>query len=245
MEILVDRRLFLNKFLIPVNKFTDQAVLSLNKDYMDCISTSTADKQTIILYTKLIVKTDMQEDNIKLNIGSLKKLVHGLNCIGDDIIKLKIDKNKIIYNSDTTNFILHLKEDGVVTKQVVNMDKINAVVPDTELTISPEKLDEMLKASSFSTDSEKVYFTIKDNVLMAELTDKTIQNLDSIKVALTSDIKGTHFTDPVPMKLDIFKLLSSLKFDKLVVKMTNKGALIFETKDDNYLLKYITSVLIK
>jgi hypothetical protein len=245
MEILLDRKLFLNKFLIPVNKFTDQAVLSLNKEFIDCLSTTTSDKQTIILYTKLTVKTDMQEDNIKLNIGSIKKLVHGLNCLTDDIIKLKVDNNKIVYKSDVTNFILHLKEDGVVTKQVINLDKINAVVPDTELTILPEKLDELLKASSFSTDSEKVYLTITDNVLMAELTDKTIQNLDSIKVALSNDIKGKHFTDPIPLKLDIFKLLSSLKFEKLVVKLTNKGALIFEIKDDNHLLKYITSSLIK
>ena len=245
MEIIIDRKLFLSKFLIPVSKFTDQAILSLNKDFMDCISTTTNDKQSIILYTKLIVKTDMTEDNIKLNIGSLKKLINALNCITEDIIKLNIEKNHIAYNSPETNFKFHLKEDGTVEKPSISLDKINSIVGDTDIIISSERLDELLKASSFSTDSEKVYLTLKDNILIGELTDKTIQNLDSMNIILTKEVTGFQFTDSVALKLDIFKLISSLKFDKLLIKCTKKGVLVFEIKDDNYLMKYITSSLIK
>ena len=245
MDIIIDRKLFLSKFLIPVNKFTDQAILSLNKEYMDCISTTTTDKQSIILYTKLIVKTDMTEDTIKLNIGSLKKLINALNCITSDIIKLTIEKNHIAYLSEETNFKFHLKEDGTIEKPAISLDKINSITGDTEITIAPDKIDELIRASSFSTDSEKVYLTLKKGVLIGELTDKNIQNLDSISVILTNNVTGFQFTESIPLKLDIFKLISSLKFDKLLIKCTKKGVLVFEIKDDNYLMKYITSSLIK
>jgi hypothetical protein len=245
MEIIIDKKLFLTKFLIPVNKFTDQAILSVNKDFMDCISTTTNDKQSIILYTKLDVKTDMKEDNIKLNIGSLKKLINALNCVNEPIIKLDIEKNHIAYNSVETNFKFHLKEDGTIEKPAISLDKINTINGDTELTILPEKIDELLKASSFSVDSEKVYLTIKDNIVIGELTDKTIQNLDSISVILTDKITGTEIKESIALKLDIFKIISSLKYDKLTIKITKKGVLVFEIKDDNYLMKYITSSLIK
>lgn len=245
MDIIIDRKLFLSKFLIPVNKFTDQAILSLNKEYMDCISTTTTDKQSIILYTKLIVKTDMTEDTIKLNIGSLKKLINALNCITTDIIKLTIEKNHIAYTSEETNFKFHLKEDGTIEKPAISLDKINTITGDTEIVITPDKIDELIRASTFSTDSEKVYLTLKDGILVGELTDKNIQNLDSISVILTNNVTGFQFSDSIPLKLDIFKLISSLKFDKLLIKCTKKGVLVFEIKDDNYLMKYITSSLIK
>lgn len=245
MDIIVDRKLLLSKFLIPITKFTDQGILSVNKDYIDCVSNTSQDKQTVILYTKLVVKTDMTEDNIKLNVGDLKKLISALSCINQDIIKLSIEKNHIAYQSPETNFKFHLKEDGTINTCPINMEKINAIISDTEFIISSEKINELIKASSFCVDSNKVYLSLKDGKLIAELTDKTIQNLDAITINLTDEIHGKVFTDDIIFKLDIFKLISSLKFDKLSVKLTNKGAVIFEIKDDNYLMKYIASGLIK
>lgn len=246
MEVILDRKLILNKFLIPLNKFTDQAILTLNKDYIDCISYSTNDKQSIILYTKLLIKTDMVDTtDIKLNIGSIKKLINALNCINLDIIKLNIEKNHIAYNGDDTTFRFHLKEDGTIEKPSVNTDKIAAMSFNTELMVTAEKVDEILKASNVSTDSNKIYLYIKNNVLYAELTDKNIQNLDTITIMLTKEIIKSEITEPIPLKLDIFRLISSIKFDKLNIKLNNKGVVVFEIKDDNYLMKYITSSLIK
>ena len=245
MDIIIDRKLLLAKFLIPITKFTDQGILSVNKEYIDCISSTSRDKQTVMLYTKLTAKTDMTEDNIKLNIGDLKKLINALSCVQSDIIKLSIEKNHIAYKSPETNFKFHLKEDGTITPPSINIEKINSFTHDTEVLISSDKINELIKASSFSLDSDKVYLTIVDGILKAELTDKTIQNLDVISLNLTDEIIGEQFTDTTTLKLDIFKMISSLKFDKLSVKLTKKGVVILEIKDDNYLMKYITSGLIK
>jgi hypothetical protein len=248
MEILVDRKLILSKFLIPLNKFTDQAIIYLDKDYIDCVSYTTSDKQSIILYTKLFIKNDIQDPTfkgIKLNIGSVKKLINAFNCINDDIIRLNIEKNSISYTSPDANFKFHLKEDGVIETAPITVEKIARIGFKTEITLSPDKLEEIIRASSFSTDSNKIYLNIKNNTLYADLTDKTIQNLDSISILLTSDIQGEPLTEPVPLRLDVFRILSSIKFEKLNMKFNKDGVVVFEIVENNYLMKYITSSLIK
>lgn len=246
MEIIVDRKLILNKFLIPLNKFTDQAIITLNKEYIDCVSYSTNDKQSIVFYSKLLIKSDITDPNdVKLNIGSVKKFINALNCVNYDIIKLTVEKNHIAYNSPETNFRFHLKEDGTIEKPTINLEKINAMDFDTEIEVTAEKIDEILKASNVSTDSNKIYLYVKDDIFYAELTDKNIQNLDTVTVMVTNQIIKSKLTEPVPLRLDIFRLLSSIKFDKLNIKLNNKGVVVFEIKEDNYLMKYITSSLIK
>lgn len=252
MEVLVDRKLILSKFLIPLNKFTDQAIINLDKDFIDCVSYTTSDKQSIVLYTKLMVKNDVTDptavtpfNGVKLNIGSVKKLINALNCINEDIIKLTIEKNHIAYASPDAKFKFHLKEDGTIEKAPITVEKIEKIGFKTEIMLSAEKLDEIIRASSFSTDSNKLYFHIKDKILYADLTDKTIQNLDSISILLTNEITGDIFTEPVPLRLDVFRILSSIKFEKLNLKFNKDGVVVFEIAENNYLMKYITSSLIK
>lgn len=246
MNILLDRKLILSKFLIPLSKFTDQAIVSLNKDYIDCISYSTAEKQSVILYTKLVIKSvEKVEDAVKLNIGSIKKLINALSCIDKDIIELTIDKNAISYTSDETSFKFHLKEDGVLEKPPINVDKINAMTFETSTLVPAAKIDEIIKAGGFSTDSSKIYIYIKNNIMFAELTDRNIQNLDTIKVVLTNKITGTPFDKEIPMRIDIFRILSTIHFDQLNMSFNKKGMVVFEIKDDNYLMKYVTSSLVK
>jgi hypothetical protein len=248
MEVLVDRKLILSKFLIPLNKFTDQAIVTLRKDCIDCVSYSTSDKQSIVLYTKLLIKNDVQDPeftSVKLNIGSVKKLINAFQCINEDIIKLNIESNHIAYNSPDANFKFHLKEDGTIETAPITIEKIAKIGFKTHITISPDKLDEIMRASTFSSDSNKIYFNIKNNIMYADLTDKTIQNLDSISILVTNDINGDVFTEVIPLRLDIFRILSSLKFEKLNIKFNKDGVVVFDIEENNYLMKYITSSLIK
>jgi hypothetical protein len=245
MQIIVNKKLILSKFLNPISKFTDQIILNLTKDSIDSISYSTHDMQSVILYTKLNVKTDITEDNLKLNIGSIKKLINAFNCINEDIIALNIANNSISYNSSTTNFKYHLKEDGTIERPPVSIEKIQQIKFDTQFSINSDKIDEILKASTFSIDSNKFYFYMKDNILFGDLTDKTIANLDSITIQITDKIGGEPLADQVPIKLDIFKIISSIRTDNLTIKINKKGVIMFEIKENDYILQYITSALIK
>jgi hypothetical protein len=248
MDILVDKTLILNKFFIPLSRFTDQVIVNLQSNHIDCVSYSTSDKQSIILYAKLFIKTDLTVDTkLQLNIGSLKKLINALNCINTDsnIIKLSIEKNNISYTSNETNFKYHLKEDGIITQPPINLEKILGITTTTEFLITSGKVDEILKASNFSVDSNKIYISMKDNLLHAELTDKTIPNLDSMDIVLTKEVLGTPIIKPILLRLDIFKTISTLKFDQLSVKLNDKEVVIFEIKDNDFGIKYITSCLVK
>lgn len=248
MEIIVDKNQILNKFLIPLSKFTDQAIVNLYNDSIDCLAYTTNDKQSIVLYTKLFVKTDMppETSKIQLNVGNLKKLIHALTCLNDvTIMKLNIEKNNISYTSSETNFKFHLKEDGVISQTPVNVEKVLSLNFATIFTLSNSKIDEILKASNFSAESNKIYLFSKNNMLFAELTDKTIPNLDTMNVFLTNEIQGNQLVNPIPLRLDIFKIISTLKFNSLTIKINEKGVVVFEIVEDNYLMKYITSCLVK
>ena len=246
MDIIVNKKTFLGKLLLPISKFTDKIILNFNTDFIDSISYTTADKQTIILYTKVMFKSATPiTDPIKLNIGSVKKLISAFNCISEDIVELKIEQNNISYKSNESSFRFHLKEDGTVEKPVFNLEKINATVFTTQFKILSSKLSEMLKACGFSTDSDKIYIYTKDSKVLCDLTDKTIQNLDSFTFTLSDNFTGTPLIDPIILRIDVFKTLSSIKFDVCDMKLDAKGIVVFEVKDDESLMKYVTTSLIK
>lgn len=248
MEILVDRKLILSRFLIPLNKFTDQATITLKSDHIDCVSYVTNERQTIVLYTKLNVKNKTNDPDFKgvnLNVGSVKKLINALSCIGEDIISLDVQPNHIAYKSTSASFKFHLKEDGMIEKAPMSVEKIDKIVFNTEIKIDKEKLAEIIKASSFSSDTNKIYFTTENGKMYADLTDKNIQNLDSINIIVTENVVGAKLDAPVILKLDIFKVLSAMKFQDINIRFNKNGAVVFQIEDDNYLMKYITSSLVK
>lgn len=247
MIVTIDRIIFLNQFLIPLSKFSEQAVICLKPNLIECTTFTTTDKQSIILYTQLEVNSILPPDVsfINLNIGNLKKLIQAFNCIDLPVVQLEIENNSITFNSEVTNFRYHLKEDGIIPKAPINLDKILSLQFSTEMIISSDKIDELIKVSSFTSDSNKIYLSIKNSSLMAELTDKTIPNLDSINLLLTKDIIGNSTISNLPLRFDIFKLLSSLSFKNVTVKINDKGVVVFEIKENKYLLKYITSSLLK
>jgi len=246
MDIIINKKNFLGKLLIPISKFTDQVTLNFNNDYIDSIAYTTIDKQSIILYTKVLFKsTTPITEPIKINIGSVKKLINAFSCVTDDIVELKVETNNISYSSSQARFKFHLKEDGIVERQAFNLKKIEATVFDLQFKLTSNKLSDMLKGCGFSTDSDKIYINTTDGKITGELTDKTIQNLDSMSVVLADSYTGTAITEPIIMRIDVFKTLSSIKFDACDMKIDTKGIVIFEVKDDESIMKYITTCLVK
>jgi hypothetical protein len=239
--------MFLNQFLIPLSKFSEQAVICLKPNLIECTTFTTTDKQSIILYTQLEVNTVLPSDvqSINLNIGNLKKLIQAFNCIDLPIVQLEIENNSISFKSETTNFKYHLKEDGIIPKAPININKIWSLQFTTDIIIPSEKIDELIKVSSFTSETNKIYLSIKNSSLMAELTDKTIPNLDSLNLFLTNEITGNLAISNLPLRFDIFKLLSSLTFKNVNLRINEKGVVVFEIRENKYLLKYITSSLLK
>ena len=239
---------YLEKILKPINKISESCVLKGKDDYI--YSVSTTEDKSVILYAKLKISSFLEE-SFKLNLISVKKLLSGLNCLGvngdfsitlfDNYIKCEIDES-----NQKTHFKYHLVDDEIIKEFPVKLEKITSLSFNTEFELSPEKSKKILSASSFATDAQKVYFTLKDGVLIAEINDRTIPNIDVMSIPITDTWYGDELISDFPISLEIFKNLVSFK-NNIKVKINNdcKVAVFNIMEDDLLELKYIVSGLIK
>jgi hypothetical protein len=239
----------LEKLLKPVNRLTESCVLRNNADSIYTLCSSS--DNSVILYAKTSLPVSIP--TTKLNIINIKKLLTGLDCLGNDgEFKIVYNENNIICkcinsaSGDNNHFKYHLMDDGVIKESTVNVEKIAALTPDTVFEISLSKVKQIMSAYSFVNDVNKIYFYTKDDKVFAEIDDKTLQNIDNVSLLLSNEFTGQPLLSPMSVKIEVFKLLASSK-TSIKVKINNEfKVFIFETQeDDNTQLKYIISALVK
>jgi len=81
---------------------------------------------------------------------------------------------------------------------------------------------------------------------LAEIDDKTLQNVDNISLIASSSFEGENLTQPTPISMEVFKNLALCRND-IKVKINNQyKVFVFQnTEDENIELKYIMSALVK
>lgn len=248
MTITFTKSTFKDTFLTPISKIVGDddsnkgCIINLNEDNFECIC-NTHDGSTVL---HALYNTDKQRDKqTTLNIFDLKKFIRLIDCIDVQDISFTLNSNNITYTSPTLKFKYHLMDDGVIRKSVVNVNKIKALKFDNEFIISKNKIDEIVKTSVFTDDSNKIYFSCKDNKIFGELTDKTKPNIDSVDILLSEKFIGNSFTE-IPISLDVIRKFYGLKFDSISVKINTKSKVImFELIGNNSILKYIATALVK
>ena len=93
MQIKIDNKTgFINNFLNPVGKLTENTVIKVKPDMMSSISTSSDGTLIVSCNIKQVNDTD---DTLYLNIPDINKLVKVLTCIEDDKIELTFNNNNI------------------------------------------------------------------------------------------------------------------------------------------------------
>jgi hypothetical protein len=239
----------LEKLLKPVNRLTDSCVLRCSDDCLYTLCSST--DNSVILYGT--TNTPLAVDNLKLNIISIKKLLTGLDCLGDDgEFKIIKNENHIVCKSfdPSTNeesyFKYHLVDDNIIKESPVKISNISNLSFDIVFEISIAKMKQIISAYSFANDVNKIYFYTKDDFVFIEIDDKENQNTDNISLMVSNSFSGKALMDPIATKIEIFKLLSSSKSPIKVKICTNPKVLLFEIQEDeNTQLKYIISALVK
>lgn len=242
MKLSANKQLLVDKFLSPVSRIVDKCAISLCEDKIFTLASN--DDATIILYSSLNFNTGIKkEEATKINIPDIKKLVRVFECIDENNVDLQINSNNIEYNNTSVKFRYHLLENEI--KSIVNVDKIKALTFNTDFELTQSKLNEIIKGSSFATETNKLYFSIENNKVLAELTDKNIQNTDNISFQIADSFNGEGLTEILPFNLDVFRLLLGLK-SNMKVRVNNKlKILMFDITETNYTLKYIVSALVK
>jgi hypothetical protein len=239
---------YLEKILKPVNKLTESCVLKGKGENLFTVCAS--EDKSVILYARLKLPVILEEE-VKLNLIGVKKLLSGLDSLGNNgnfslILGENFIKCQSEYNEEKTHFKYHLVDDSIIKEFPLKIEKITSISYDTEFELTTEKAKRILSASSFATEAQKVYFYLSDGVITADINDKTMQNIDNMVIPITNKWIGDELLGNFPISLEIFKNLVSLK-ENIKVKINNEFKVaIFNIIEDDYLeLKYIVSSLIK
>jgi len=244
MKLEITKSRALPYFFSPISRMTDKCALIVGKNTISALST-TEDKNPI-LYASFTCVTDVPDGEERtICIPDIKKLIVAMNCLSDDKITLDISSNSIDCIQSGIKFKYHLLEESTLPKEIVSRKKINELTFDSDFVMTRDSLISMLRGCSFATNTEKVYFYVKDGNVFADLNDKEIANSNSIMFFVTDKYNGEPIKTPLPIKMDYIKGLISLKSDVTVKVNTKLKYLQFSVKTGDFDVRYVVSPLVK
>lgn len=248
MKSFVLEKRFLEKYLKTVNRLCDSCVLKIEEDNISSISSSPDNVVILYIKGKLSDNTNICD---KINIIDIKRLISGLDCLDSDLIEIQINENYIKCidknSGDNAYFKYHLVDDSVMSKSTYSVKKISQLTFNTEFSIPTQCQRKIMSAYSFSSDCSKLYLKEDSGSIYAEINDLTQHNRDSVEIKITNEYIGEPIQAPIPINIEVFKMLSYTKDSNLSVKINKDyNVLIFNIKEDQFLdVKYITSALVK
>ena len=222
-------------FLDTVSKISDSAIFNVKEDKLTSLVSSI--DNTLILYSEYIIPSQFEDT---LNVPDVKKLSRVLDTLNSDEVNLTINSNNIEYSGSDVKFKYHLFEEGFLAPPNLNLEKINAFKFDIEFNLDKLTLQQIFKGSTFTSETNKIYFYTEGEKLMAELTDRARHNTDNFTISLGE----ANFTlDPTSVNFDNIRLLSIINNEFKVKVNTEYGVVVFEIEDSDIKLKYIISTL--
>lgn len=243
MELSINSQLFKKLFLEQISKISDSAVVVLNNNRVSCL-TCTPDN-TVILSIDFPIEVSSDTLPITLNVGDIKKLIRAVDCIDKEKATLTLHNNNLTYKDKNIQFKYHLLENGIIPQPKINIEKLNKLEFDSTFVLQDKTLNEIIKASTFSTDSNKIYLTSQDNVLKGNLTDMTRFNIDSFETVISDKFEGAKIQN-LCLNFEVFRIISTGKFNELKCQISSKlGVVLFSFQNNIITTKYIVSALTK
>jgi len=233
---------FVDRFLSPISKINENAVIKVNTDKISSLITT--NDETLILYV-VYANSDVETLQCNLNIPDINRLIKVFSCIDSDNIDIELDSNRLRYTSDNINFKYHLLEDGIITTPSVSFDKIKKLNFTTTFEIKSHDMSSLIKASTFTVDTDKLYIHTKDGKIYSELTDKQKHNIDSFSRVLAESYNGDEILTSIPLNFETFRLMSSLRFDTCSVCLDQeKKVFLLTINSGDYTLNFVTVGLV-
>lgn len=234
---------FVQKFLNPISRISEMCILTVSDSGITSLN-KTPDN-SIIMYCKNVDISLSGVFERKLNVPDVRKLIKILECIPSESVSLTLNTNNIEYKSDDIKFKFHLIEDGIITPPNINVDKINSFEYDTNFIVDTTVFNNLLKSSSFISDSNKIYLSTKNGTVMAELTDKSKSNIDTYSCCISNAYTGNPIKNEMPFSFDLLRQCSiSKNIDSSVSINNHKSIISVDISDDMYKLKYISTALV-
>lgn len=230
---------FINNFLAPIGKLAENTVLKVSKEKIGAICSS--NDGTLIVNCSYAQSNDVEE-TICLNIPDINKLIKILNCIPEEDTQLQFNNNNIEYQSNTVGFKYHLLEDGIIDPPSVDINKIKQIDFNFKFTAQYEGINRLIKGSTFTTDTDKIYFDTSDDGIVATLTDKQRHNVDSYTQHISDKYTGDKLEAALALNFETIRIISSIRFDQLNVLVNPKlNVFLFDINIDNTKINIISS----
>lgn len=237
---ILNKSSFIQKFLTPISKINELCSLTLENNSISNLN-RTADTN----FSLYALTDDIKYEGSKrvISFADIKRFIKVLDCIPSDTnLELILNENSIEYSSHSTRFKFHLIDDNIVRGPSFSIDKINSLEFDCEFTFSHSAYMSLIKSSTFIVDSSKIYLHNEGENVIAELTDKTKNNIDTYSTVISNTFKGDNIEKAIGFDFDLFKNVSFPKNEEIKIKLNTKiGFVAFEIQDGNYKLKYIAT----
>jgi hypothetical protein len=241
MKLLIKNRdHFINSFLIPLSRVGDSAVLSVEKEQIQSLIT-TSDNTVIVSAS---YQLEGNSSIKKLNIPDLKKLCRIIQCIEGESIELELNTNSISYNSSNVKFKYHLYDDSIISVPKLNLSKLDTLNYNGNFTISHTAIGALIKGSTIATETNKIYISFEGQTVKGELTDKSRSNIDSYGISISDDYTGSAINNHIPLNFELFRIISSMKFNFIKSKVAaDTGVFIFDMSDNKTSIRFVISAL--
>ena len=237
---ITDKDRFINDFLTPVSRIAESAVLRIQPGSITTLI-ATGDNAIIVNAEYNDSKIDVTKT---LNIPDIKKFCRILTCIDETQINFSLDTNSIGYVSPAVRFKYHLYEDNIISIPKISIDKLKKLNFDGTFSIAHSAISSLIKGSAIATETNKIYVTVRDNVVHGDLTDLTRANTDSYGMTLAEDYSGQQFSKAIPLNFEIFRIISCMKFKTIDAQLVTKmGVLLFDTTLESSNIKFVVSAL--
>ena len=245
VKLHLERERFIESFLTPISKIAENvSLVPFDKGVYAICSTQIGG--SVILYTEYISE-DFIELKSQINIPDIKKFIRLLSCIKLDTFDVEVKDNHLFYKDDEIKFKYFLLEDSVMQRVSISCQKIKNLTYNTSFILTNSKFSELLKGSSITTDSDKIYLFTKDGNIHAELNDFERQNINSLDYFVTDTFEGCELQVPVPLSLESVRLLAGIKVTHFNVKINTQLKIVaFEAvNQEGVKSQFIISGLVK
>lgn len=230
---------FINSFLSPIGKLTENAVIKIREK--EFVATSSSSDGTLIVNCTYDQHNQIDE-TVYLNIPDLNRLIKVLGCVSLDEIQLTFNNNNIEHKSGSMGFKFHLLEDGIIDPPSVDLNKIKSIEFPFRFSMSPEIVNQLIKASTFTTETNKIYFYTESGGVHATLTDKQRHNIDSYSQQVTDKFKGDELEKDLAISFETIRIISTIRFDELVILVNpDLNVFLFQLKCGSASITIISS----
>lgn len=224
---------FIN-FIKGLAKINDAAIIVANENQLTCLIGSP--DNVIVAYGIFPCTCTFTG---YLNVSSISKLVRALDQIPEETFTLIVNNNNIEYKSPALRFKYHLLDNGIINQPAINLKKILEFTFNVNFKVSPARMTGIGKFSTFSTDSNKIYLSGDGMKVLAELTDKARNNVDSFAFEFA---ECTDSFDAVSLNVDFFRSLNYSSNSDITINInTTAGVLAIDINNPLHKLKYITT----